>query len=153
MRSRWLPRAALGLVAVYLLIAVPLALRSTGRGLHTAAATAGVPTAELRPRVFGRGYAAAVERIRRTIPVDEPYQLTELREPGAMLWVRFDLLPRRAVVVRPESRPGDCWLNQVRWVVVGTGLDRPPLLLERRPTVPPGCRPAPWRTPQGDAPR
>jgi len=153
MGSRWLARAALGLVAVYLLIAVPLALRSTARGVRTAIATASVPTVELRPRVFGRAYAAAVEQIRRTIPVDEPYLLTEQREPGAMIWVRFDLLPRRAVVVRPESRPGDCWLDQLRWVVVGAGLGRPPLLYERRPTVPPGCRPAPWRTPRGDAPR
>jgi hypothetical protein len=146
MPSRWPARAALGLLAVYLLAAIPPALGSTARGLRAAARTAGLAAAEVRARVFGRRYVAAVDRIRLAIPVDEPYLLTEQREPGAMLWVRFDLLPRRAVVVQPQTRPGDCWLEQVRWTVVGVGLGRPPLLLERQPFVPPGCRPAPWRT-------
>jgi hypothetical protein len=147
MPSPWPARAALGLLAVYLLLAIPPALGSTARGLRAAARTAGLSAAEVRARVFGRRYTAAVERIRLAIPVDEAYLLTEQREPGAMLWVRFDLLPRRAVVVQPQTRPGDCWLEQVRWTVVGVGLGRPPLLLERRPVVPPGCPPAPWRTP------
>jgi hypothetical protein len=156
MRSRLLPLAASGVLAVYLLVAIPVAVHRAVLGLRTAAKTAGLPAAEVRARVFGREYAAAVDRIRRAIPPDEPYLLTEQNQPGAMLWVRFDLLPRRAMVVQADSRRGDCWLEQLRWVVVGVGLGRPPLLLERRHAVPPGCPPRPWlrstAPPRGPAP-
>jgi hypothetical protein len=144
MRPRLLPLAASGALAVYLLIAIPVALRHAVLGLRTAAKTAGLPAGEVRARVFGRSYVAAVDKIRRAIPPDEPYLLTEQNQPGAMLWARFDLLPRRAMVVQAASRRGDCWLEQLRWVVVGVGLGRPPLLLERPHAVPPGCPPRPW---------
>jgi hypothetical protein len=148
MRTRWLPRAALLLVAVYLLIAIPVGLRNTFLRLRVAARTAGVPIAALRSRVFGREYVAVIDEIRRAIPEDEPYLLSELADPGSLLWMRFDLLPRRAIVPGSggTSAEGfDCWREQVRWEVVSTGTGRPPLFRERQATVPPGCPPAPWR--------
>ena len=148
MPSRWLSRAVLGLLIVYLLIAVPVGVRNTVLRLRAAARTWGLPAGAVRARVFGPRYTAAVEQIRRAIPVDEPCLLRELDEPGAMLWVRHDLLPRRAIrdmVQRgPEQGPGDCWRDQIRWLVVAAGVGRPPVLLERPVTVPPGCPPAPW---------
>lgn len=148
MRARWQPRVALVLVAVYLLIAIPVGVRKTFLLLRAAAKTVGEPVEALRPRIFGRGYVATVDEIRRVIPEDEPYLLSELDERDSRLWVRFDLLPRRAIFLRNGESPEegfDCWLAQVRWEVVATGINRPPLLRERPVTVPPGCPPAPWR--------
>jgi hypothetical protein len=156
--GRWLRRSALGLLAVYLLIAVPVGVRNTVLRLRVAVKTAGLPAGAMRARVFGPRYVAAVDQIRRAIPVGEPYLLSEagrpyllgeLDQPAAMLWVRFDLLPRRAMVLHAPGSPGapvpgDCWLEQIRWIVVAAGPGRPPLLLERPATVPPGCPPAPW---------
>jgi hypothetical protein len=144
MRSRLVPLAALGLVVAYLAIAISAGLRNTVLRLRAAAGTAGMAPAAVRARVFGPRYEAAIEQIRRVIPEDEPYLLTERNEPGALLWVRYDLLPRRAMVVEPDSRQGDCWLEQLRWMVVGVGLGKPPLLYRRQPKIPPGCPPEPW---------
>jgi hypothetical protein len=143
-------RVVLGLVLVYLLIAIPVGLRATWLRLRAAGRTAGLSAGEMRARVFGPQYVAAVEQIRRAIPVDEPYLLDEMDEPGAVLWVRFDLLPRRAIRVHRqqlESSTPDCTRDQVRWLIVAAGVGRPPLLLERPVRVPPGCPPAPWRRP------
>ena len=150
MRSRWGSRVVLGVALVYLLIAIPVGLRNSWLRLRAAARTTGLSAGEMRMRVFGARYVAAVEQIRRTIPVDEPYLLDEMDEPGAVLWVRFDLLPRRAIRFHgqpTESSAPDCVREQVRWMVVAAGVGRPPLLLERAARVPPGCPPAPWRRP------
>jgi hypothetical protein len=148
--SRMVGRVVLGLLLVYLLIAFAVGLRATALRLRAAARTAGLSAGEMRARVFGPQYVAAVDQIRRTIPVDEPYLLDEMDEPGAMLWVRFDLLPRRAIrhIRQPlEGSAPDCLREQVRWLIVAAGVGRPPLLLERATRVPPGCPPAPWRKP------
>lgn len=123
-------------------------MRNTALRFRTVARTAGLPPEAVRALVFGRRYTAAIEQIRSTIPEDEPYLIREMDEPGAMLWVRFDLLPRRAI--RSEGTPAptlDCWREQVRWEVVAAGVGRPPLLLERPASTPPGCPPAPWIKP------
>jgi hypothetical protein len=152
MRARLLPLAALGTLAVYLAIAIFLALDNAALRLRAAARTAGLAPTAVRSRVFGPRYVAGIDRIRRAIPLDEPYLLAEQDTPGAMLWVRFDLLPRRAVVIGPpQARTGDCWLPQVRWVVVGVATGRPPVLLEQRPSLPAGCPAAPWAAPGGGA--
>jgi hypothetical protein len=134
-------------VALYLLlVAFPLGWHNTALRLRTAARTAGLPPTVVRALVFGRRYTAAIEQIRSTIPLDEPYLIREMDEPGAMLWVRFDLLPRRAIRAEGTSAPAfDCWRGQVRWEIVAAGVGRPPLLLERPAATPPGCPPAPWR--------
>ena len=96
---------------------------------------------ELQPRPHGHQPRG------RAIPVDEPYLLREMDEPGAILWVRFDLLPRRAIldIAPPPDARSACLRAQVRWMVVAVGTRRPPLLYERPPTLPPGGPPAPWR--------
>lgn len=148
MRSRWRSRVVFGLVGVYLLIALPAGLRNTGLRLRAAVRTAGLSAVDMRTRIFGPRYVAAIEQIRRTIPEDEPYLLGEMDEPGAILWVRFDLLPRRAILdAAPSPGPADCWRDQVRWLVVATGSRQPPLFFERPTWIPPGCPPAPWRRP------
>jgi hypothetical protein len=148
MQTRWPARIVLFLVIAYLLIAIPVGLRNTFLRLRVAAKVAGAPLSEVRAHAFGRRYVARIDEIRRAISVDEPYLLSELDEPGSLLWVRFDLLPRRAIVVRSGASPEpgfDCWRSQVRWEVVAVGSGRPPLFRERPVTVPPGCPPAPWK--------
>jgi hypothetical protein len=152
MRSRWLPRVALGVVLAYLLVAVPVGLRNTVLRLRTAVRTVGLSAGEVRARVFGSRYVAAIEQIRGAIPADEPYLLSDRDEPGAQLWVRFDLLPRRAMTLQPtasepERDTGDCWRPQIRFLVVAVGVGRPPLFYERPAVVPPGCPTAPWMRP------
>jgi hypothetical protein len=148
MRSRWRSRVVFGLVGVYLLIALPVGLRNTALRMRAAARTAGLSAGDMRMRIFGPQYVAAIEQIRRVIPEDEPYLLGEMDEPGAILWVRFDLLPRRAILdaASPPSSP-DCWRDQVRWLVVATGSRQPPLFFEHPTRIPPGCPPVPWRSP------
>ncbi len=153
MRSRLLPAAAFAGVMLYLGIAVPLRLWNSAARLRAAARLAGQSPQAVRALAFGTRYTAAIEAIRRVIPEDEPYLMTEQTEPAAMFWVRYDLLPRRALVVRPDSRPDDCWLGQLRWMVAAVGLGRPPRLVRLRDNAPPGCPPAPWRrTAAGQAP-
>jgi|GEM_PF-2796339 len=150
MQTRWPARVVFILVIAYLLIAIPMGLRNTILRLRVAAKTAGVPISEVRAHAFGRRYVAAIDEIRRAIPENEPYLLSELDEPGSLLWVRFDLLPRRAIVLRRGGLPEPdllCWRDQVRWEVVAVASGRPPLFRERPVTVPPGCPPAPWRGP------
>src|SRR6266851_4635519 len=101
----WLARGALALVGLYLLITIPVGLRNTFLRLRVATKTAGAPIAEVRAHAFGRRYVAAIDEIRRAIPENEPYLLSELDEPGSLLWVRFDLLPRRAIVLRRGGSP------------------------------------------------
>lgn len=146
MRSRWRSRVVFGLVGVYLLVALPVGLRNTALRLRAAARTAGLSAGDMRVRIFGPRYVAAIEQIRRAIPEDEPYLLAEMDEPGAILWVRFDLLPRRAILDAARSPDASgCWRDQVRWLVVATGSRQPPLFFERPTWIPPGCPPAPWR--------
>lgn len=140
-------RLVLGLLAVYLTVGIAVGLRNTGLRLRSAARSAGLSAGEMRTRMFGGEYVAAIERLRRMIPVDEPYLLRELEEPGVILWTRFDLLPRRAIldIEPPPDARSACLRAQVRWMVVATGTRQPPLIFERPVTVPPGCPPAPWR--------
>ena len=147
MRSGWLSRVVFGLLAVYLSVGIAVGLRNTALRLRSAIRSAGLSAGEMRTRILGAEYVTAVERVRRMIPVDEPYLLRELDEPGAMLWIRFDLLPRRAIldIAPPPDARSACLRARVRWLVVAAGARRPPLIFERPVTVPPGCPPAPWR--------
>lgn len=147
MRSGWLSRVVFGLLAAYLLIGIAVGLRNTALRLRAAVRSAGLSAGEMRARILGAEYVTAVERVRRMIPVDEPYLLRELDEPGVIVWTRFDLLPRRAIldIAPPPDARSACLRAQVRWLVVATGTRRAPLIYERPATVPPGCPPAPWR--------
>jgi hypothetical protein len=147
MRSRWLSRVVFGLLLVYLSVGMLVGLRNTALRLRAAVRTAGLSAGEMRARILGPQYVAAVAQVRRVIAVDEPYLLRELDEPGAMLWTRFDLLPRRAIldIAPPPDMRSACLRAQVRWIVVAAGARRPPLLYARPAAVPPGCPPASWR--------
>jgi hypothetical protein len=144
MRSRLLPGIAASGLAIYLAIGIALGVENAARRLRAALRTAGMPPAAVRARVFGPRYVAGIEQLRRAIPPDEPYLLAEQDIPGAMLWVRFDLLPRRAVAAGTAAGRGDCLLPQLRWLVVAVATGQPPRLLDRRRELPPGCPPAPW---------
>jgi hypothetical protein len=151
MQSRWAPRVVFGMLVVYLLIGVSSGLRDTVLRLRAAAGTAGLSAAAVRAQAFGPEYVAAMDQIRRVIPDDQPYLLSYQDDVKAILPVRFDLLPRRAIIRRPPGWHGlgrDCWPAQARWMVVGVGDGRAPLLLEHPPRVPPGCPPAPWMKPR-----
>jgi hypothetical protein len=144
MAARALRLAVLVVAVAYLAIAVPVALRNAWLRLRLAARTAGLGEEAVRERVFGRRYDAAIERIRAAIPENEPYLITEQQE-YALAWVRFDLLPRPAIDVRPAGwRPRTCEQAAIRWLVVAAGGGHPPLLVERPAAVPPGCPPPPW---------
>src|SRR5687767_15678002 len=130
-------RVVLGLLAVYLLVGIAVGLRNTALRLRSAVRSAGLSAGEMRTRILGAEYVAAVERVRRMIPVDEPYLLRELDEPGVILWTRFDLLPRRAIldIAPPPDARSACLRAQVRWMVVATGTRQPPLIFERPVTA------------------
>lgn len=139
------PLATIAVVSIYLAVALPIGLYNTARRWRSAIATAGMPPAAMRARVFGQRYTAAIELIRRAIPEDEPYFLSG-KADGSIIWARYDLLPRRAASLEAlAANPRDCWFGQIRWSVVAPGAGRAPLLLERPVSVPPGCSPAPWR--------
>ena len=140
-------RVIFGLLAVYLAIGVAVGLRNTALRLRSAARSAGLSAGEMRTRILGAEYVTAIERLRSMIPVDEPYLLREMEEPGVILWTRFDLLPRRAIldIEPPPDARSACLRAQVRWLVVATATRQAPLIYERPVTVPPGCPPAPWR--------
>jgi len=145
--SRWPSRLVFGLLFSYLLIAGLIGLRNTALRLRAAVRTAGLSTAGMRARVFGQEYTESILRLRRTLPDDEPYLLSTTGDLGSLLWVRFDLLPRRAILLRPTAPDGaaaDCWQDQIRWLVTATGVRRPPLLEERTTRVPAGCAARPW---------
>ncbi|HVT18619.1 MAG TPA: hypothetical protein VHQ90_20870 [Thermoanaerobaculia bacterium] len=153
MRRRVIDVAAGGLLALFLGAAGLLAGRATWVRIGWAMRSAGQPTAAARLRRLGPAYLASIERIRRLIPASEPYLLLEApdAEPGAFLWVRFDLLPRRAVRIA-RLRGGDCLQEQLRWLIVVSGHGHPPALLERPPRPRPGCPPSGGLARSGAAP-
>jgi len=83
------------------------------------------PLAE-RSREFGAPYARRIEEIRRAIPPDGAYALVDGdgAELGGAVWVRFDLEPRRAILLGlRKDLPGAAELRrrippEARWVVV-----------------------------------
>jgi hypothetical protein len=132
-------RAVLALMAVHVGLAGSLALARSARHLLQAVHEIGEDPASVRRRVFGAGYVAAIEEIRRAIPPDGAYLLVDgqEREEGALYWVRFDLAPRRAHLLgRLEDLPSAADLRRrrmrdARFVVISYGRGRPPRLLRR----------------------
>lgn len=124
-----------------LLLAVSLAW-SAGRSVRRiwwAFAFAGETPLEERSRHFGPQYAQAIEEIRRTIPRDEVYALVDAdrAEEGSVLWVRFDLAPRRAIYLgflhdlREPRTVRQRLIREARWIIVAS-VRRPPVLYERQ---------------------
>ena len=92
---------------------------------------------EARQRTFGVAYTDAIDAIRRDLPGDAWYLLFPPRpptDPGWAMWVRYDLAPRRPVLI--ESRHGLSTANGmsaprwVRWAVLA-GEDGMPQLATR----------------------
>ncbi|HBL29590.1 MAG TPA: hypothetical protein DD490_22375 [Acidobacteria bacterium] len=135
------PSAAFALVLFGLLLAVSLAWSAgrAARRIGQAWVHAGESRLEERSRHFGPAYALAIEEIRRTIPPDGVYALVDADadEKGGVLWVRFDLAPRRATYLgflHDLNRPRTVrqrLVRDARWVIVASA-ERPPVLYERQ---------------------
>jgi hypothetical protein len=133
--------ATFALALFGLLLAVSLAW-STGRAvrrMYWAHLYAGETPLEERYRHFGPEYALAIEEMRRTIPPHAVYALVDAdeAEEGSVLWVRFDLMPRRAVYLghlhELENRRmvRERLIQEARWVIVAS-VRKPPVLYERQ---------------------
>ncbi len=93
------------------------------------------PLAE-RSREMGAPYAREIEEIRRIIPSDGAYALVDGdgAELGGAVWVRFDLEPRRAVLLglrKDLPRSADLRRRippEAQWVVVAYA-EGPPRLM------------------------
>src|SRR5580700_8612791 len=159
---------AVALFGVYLVAAVPLAIRRAFNMLRTEAqVAAGESLAAARARCFGDAYTRAIDEIRRALPADRGYLLVDGGRPqdGDTYWVRYDLAPRPAVFagqlalldaerLRRALDGGDHRglrdLHDLRQVVVAFAPGVPPRLydlasflgeLARRPGAPPTLDP------------
>jgi hypothetical protein len=132
--------ATIALALFGLLLAVSL-FWSTGRAvrrIYWAFAYAGETPLEERSRQFSLEYARAIEEIRRTIPPHAVYALVDAdpTEEGSVLWVRYDLAPRRAIYLgflhdlREPRTVRQRLIREVRWIIVAS-VRRPPVLYER----------------------
>jgi hypothetical protein len=97
---------AAALVALYLAAALPRAAGVVGFMLRLPGRTAGESLPAARARLFGGEYSRAIDLIRRQIPVEQPYALVagDSAQSGGVLWVRYDLAPRRAVYLGELGR-------------------------------------------------
>ena len=127
---------ALGLFASFLAVALPAALDRSDEFLDQAIEHSGETVIEERSRFWGAPYTQRIEELRRLIPLEEPYVLVngDAVDQGAPIWVRFDLAPRRAVLLRREAlnRPRHVRRRipkAARWVVVAYQ-ERLPELIE-----------------------
>jgi hypothetical protein len=129
--------AALGLAALYLAVAVPLSLVRAEIGVARAVREAHETAGAALARVQGAAFADAIAAIRRVLPEDEPYLLVAENDPeeGDENWVRYELAPRRAVLVRGRPRSARRLRQRIpagiRWVVVARGGGEPPALYPR----------------------
>ncbi len=127
--------AALGLAALYVAAALPLALVRAEAHVALALREAGEPDGAALARVEGAAFADAIAAIRRTVPEDEPYLIVAENAPeeGDENWVRYELAPRRAILVRGRPRSARALRQRVpagvRWVVVTRGKGAPPSLV------------------------
>ena len=137
--ARALDLAAAGLFGVFLVAAVPWAVLRAA-GLLTLPSLFGRESEALaRARFEGLEYVRAIDEIRRSLPLDEPYLLVEAGRPqdGGIYWVRFDLAPRRAVYLGQLAELTDAdrlrrrLTGHQRQVVISYGPGLPPRLVER----------------------
>ena len=132
--------ATFALALFGLLLAVSL-FWETGRSVRRiwwAFAYAGETPLEERTRMFDPRYVQAIEEIRRKIPRHGVYALVDADpvEEGSVLWVRFDLAPRRATYLgflhdlRDSRTVRQRLIREARWVIVAS-VRRPPVLYDR----------------------
>jgi hypothetical protein len=134
-------RAAVGIGALLVLIGVgvPSMLYRSFVVLSEARRWSDLDPLEARRRTFGAAYSDAIETIRHDLPPDAWYLLVPgdlPKETGWELWVRYDLAPRRPILLRsrggrglrgPRGEGAPKW---VRWAVV-PGDEGVPVLLTR----------------------
>jgi hypothetical protein len=98
---------------------------------------------EARRRASGAAYTDAIESIRRALPRDAWYLLVPYKvssTTGWEFWVRYDLAPRRPILIQPRARRGLRAPNGgavpkwVRWAVIPDD-NGVPLLLTREETL------------------
>jgi len=122
---------ALGLTA-----SLAWSVARSARRIETAFVYAGESALQERSREQGAPYARRIEEIRRAIPRDGVYALVDGdgAELGGAVWVRFDLEPRRAVLLglRKDLPTGAELIRrfppEARWVVVAYA-EGPPQLM------------------------
>jgi hypothetical protein len=102
-------------------------VRRCGRQLADAGRWAKIDPTEARRRTFGAAYTDAVDAIRRALPDDAWYLLfppADSAETGWAVWVRYDLAPRRPILVESSAGRGLRTANGVavpkwvRWAVL-----------------------------------
>lgn len=139
-RVRWRSlRLAVGAGALVLLIGTGVAnmLYRSSLVLADARRWAALDLREARRRTFGAAYTDAVEAIRRELPSDASYLLVPRHTPiGWELWVRYDLAPRRPILIQSRAGgglrgpKGTAVPKRVDWAVV-PGDEGVPVLLTR----------------------
>lgn len=131
--------AALALFGLLLAVSLPWSAGRAVRRIYWAHLYADETPLEERFRHFGPQYALAIEEMRRVIPRHGVYALVDAdrKELGSVLWVRFDLAPRRAVFLghlhdlRNRRTVRQRLIREARWVIVAS-VERPPVLYERQ---------------------
>jgi hypothetical protein len=125
--SRAVGRAGTVLVCATLAAALPIvAYKSMAASLH-ARALRRLSIEERRELVFGAPYEAAVAEIRKQVPPEDTYAIWEAgsARPGDAYWIRFDLAPRKPVLLDAFPSRGRASsptrLRRVRWLVVVNG--------------------------------
>jgi hypothetical protein len=128
-----------GALAAFLATAVPATLENSVRLFSLARRNARLDAAELRADLLGALYAGRIDEIRRLIPEHEAYFLIDggTPEDSEPLWVRYELAPRRALLVGPldELRPRHLRLirrHALPWVVIAYPSGTPPRALPRQ---------------------
>ncbi len=102
-------RVGAGAGALLVLIGwgIPNMLYQSSLLLADARRWASLDASEARRRTFGAAYTEAIDSIRRALPPDASYLLVPENMPagsGWELWVRYDLAPRRPILI--QSRGG-----------------------------------------------
>ena len=99
--------AGVGALAVLIGWGIPNMLYQSSLLLADARRWASLDSRETRRRTFGEAYTEAIDSIRRELPSDASYLLVPENMPAASgweLWVRYDLAPRRPILI--QSRGG-----------------------------------------------
>lgn len=131
-------RTALVLFAILLAVSLFWSTGRAARRLYWGWLYAGESGFDERSRLFNPAYAQAIEELRRAIPEDGIYALVDADpyEMGSVIWVRYYLAPRKAVLLgflHDLKTPQDVrkrMIREARWVIVAS-FDGPPVLYRR----------------------
>lgn len=128
-----------GALAAFFAAAAPVTLENAVSLVSSARRNARLGAAEARRDLLGAAYVQRLEEIRRLIPEDEAYFLVNggTVEEGSHLWVRYELAPRRTLLVGDlsGSRPSHLRLvrrHPLRWVVIAYPPGTPARVLPRQ---------------------